>query len=172
MAPFHLSNKQFQNLHSRDHDWYHYILKRPRGKVQGLQLTSLPNLAASRRNRFSIFTFFKSLVYPRVSQVVSCVRAHTAQKGRGRIIKHRLGFAKSTDISPSLSRVKVLSTTSQTTTSKARCIPWITTIPILSWWTRAHQRSRTEPPSSALPWRNISRSSARDTGVSCSCRGI
>lgn len=105
-------------------------------------------------------------VNPSVSQVVSCARVQTAQKWKGRILKHGLGFAESTDISTPLSRVKVSYTTSQMTISKAHPTPWITTIPTLFWWTTAHQRSGMEPPSSAWPWKSTSRSSAQDTGVS------
>lgn len=168
-APFHLPNKHFQNLHSGEDDWYHCILQRPRGKLQVLQ-RSAKSGCFQKEQIFLLHPF--SRVYPSVSQVVCCVRVQTAQKGRGRTLKHGLGFAESTDISPPLPRVKVLYTTSQMTASKAHRIPWTTTIPILFWWSTQRQTSRMEPPSYASPWRSTSRSSARDTGVSRFCARV
>lgn len=160
MAAFPLSNKQFQNLHSRDDDWYHYFAEAKR------ETSGAPAISPAKPGCFQKEQIFHLHPFLSVSQVVGCVRVHTAQKWRGKILKHELGFAKSIDISSPLSRVKALYTTSQMTISKAHPIPWITTIPILFWWTTPHQRSQTEPPSSASPWKNTSRSSARDMGVS------
>lgn len=163
MAPFHLSNKPFQNLHSRDDDWYRYILQ-GKGNFRDSSYQSCQIWLLPERTDFLSLPFFKGL--SKCLSVVSCVRAQTAQKWRGRILKHGVGFAASTDISPPPSRVKALYTTSQMTAPKAHCIPWTTTTPTSFWWTTPRQRSRTEPPSCAWPWRSTSQSSARDTGVS------
>lgn len=120
-------------LHSRDDDWCHCILQSPRGKPQSLQISVLSNLAPFRRNTFSFSTLWKESI--QVSErwcAVSWCRHH--KNGDEAHKNHGLCFAENTNISPSLSRMKVLYTTNQMIISKARCIPWTTTIPILFWW--------------------------------------
>lgn len=80
--------------------------------------------------------------------------------------KHGLCFAETSDTSPPLSRMRALYATNPMTTSKARCTPWSTTIPILFWWITQHQKSQMEPLSYASPWKSIFQSSVLGMVVS------
>lgn len=80
--------------------------------------------------------------------------------------EHGLCFAENTNTSPPLSRATALYTTNQMITSKARCTPWSTTIPILFWWITQHQKSQMEPLSYASPWKSIFQSSVLGMVVS------